>query len=164
MCTVHWPCLLCSDTRRRSHVLKDNDWHDVTRTFGMGELRGSECSCFPPSQGWVVVDFNRSAWFGDSLKAYPQTPWPNAGKAGACVFPLHSLLLGCEIVVRSFHTVSAQKFSTDQKEKECHASISKLRPISSYSLHRRDYWDIDSLPQTRLRPDVPQSISLKLGT
>ena len=41
MHTVHWPCLLCSDTRRRSHVLKDNNWHDVTRNFGMGELRGS---------------------------------------------------------------------------------------------------------------------------
>ena len=26
MRSVHWPCLLCSDTRRRSHVLKDNDW------------------------------------------------------------------------------------------------------------------------------------------
>ena len=41
-CTVRCPCLLCSDTRRRSRVLKDNDWCDVTRTFKIGELRGSE--------------------------------------------------------------------------------------------------------------------------
>ena len=41
MRTVRWPCLLCSDTRQRSHVLKENDWHDVTRKFRMGVLRGS---------------------------------------------------------------------------------------------------------------------------
>ena len=43
------------------------------------------------------------AWFGDSLKADPETPWPKAGKANTCFVPLHSLLLGFEIVVRSFH-------------------------------------------------------------
>ena len=41
MRTVHWPCLLCSDTRRRIHAPKDTDWHDVTRNFEMGELCGS---------------------------------------------------------------------------------------------------------------------------
>ena len=45
-------------------MLKDNDWHDVTRNFEMGELdpwvRGT-CSCFGQLQG-------RGAWFGDSLK------------------------------------------------------------------------------------------------
>ena len=40
MRTVHWPCLLCSDTRRRSYVLKDNDWHDVNRNFEMGSGPG----------------------------------------------------------------------------------------------------------------------------
>ena len=48
-CTMRCLCFLCSDTRRRSRVLKDNDWRDVTRIFQMGELRGSECSCFPPT-------------------------------------------------------------------------------------------------------------------
>ena len=43
------------------------------------------------------------AWFGDSLKADPETPWPTAGKANTFFVPLQSLLLGFEIVVRSFH-------------------------------------------------------------
>ena len=50
------------------------------------------------------------------------------------------------------------------KKKKRHASKSKPRPIWSYSLHGRDRWNIDSLPQTRWRPEAPQPISLKLGT
>ena len=61
-------------------------------------VRGT-CSCFGQLPGC-------GAWFGDSLKAYPQTPWPKAGKANTCFVPLHSLLLGFEIVVRSFHAHS----------------------------------------------------------
>ena len=49
-----------------------------------------------------------------------------------------------------------------KKEKKRHPS--KPRPISPYSLHGRDRWDIASLPQTRWRPEAPQPISLKLGT
>ena len=76
-----------------------------TRNFGMGELRWvwGTCSCFGQLQG-------RGAWFGESLKADPQTPWPNDGKANACFFPLHSLLLGFEIAMRSFH---AHSFSAE---------------------------------------------------
>ena len=77
---------------------KDNDWHDVTRNFEMGKLRGT-CSCFGQLQG-------RGAWFGDSLKADRQIPLPKAGKANTCFVPLHSLLLGFEIGVRSFHAHS----------------------------------------------------------
>ena len=118
------------------------------------------CSCFGQLQG-------RDAWFGDSLKADPQTPWPKAGKANTCSVPLHSLLLGFEIVVRSFHAHSfrfPRKSCSLTKKKKRHASKSKPRPISPYSLHGRDRWDIDSLPQTRWRPEAPQLISLKLGT
>ena len=70
------------------------------------------------------------------------------------------LKLWCEAFM---HTVSAQKLVADKKKKR-HASQSKPGPISSYSLHGRDRWDIDSLPQTRWRPEAPQPISLKLGT
>ena len=133
MFTVHWPCLLCSGTRRRSHVLKDNDWRDVTRNFGMGELRWvwGTCSCFGQLQG-------RGAWFGELLKVDPQTPWPNNGKASACFFPSTAcclvLKLRCEA---SMHTVSTQKFFAEQKKMR-QASISKPRPISSYNLHGSD--------------------------
>ena len=78
------------------------------------------------------------AWFGDSLKADPETPWPKAGKANTCFVPLHSLLLVLKLWCEAFmHTVSAQKLFADKKKKASRQQ-SKPRRISSYSLHGRD--------------------------
>ena len=80
----------CSDTRRRSHVLKDNDWHDVAKTSGMGELRGpgDVQLLWSTSGSWCLV------WRlieGRSSNSLAQR-WQSK-----CMFrPLHRLLLGFE--------------------------------------------------------------------
>ena len=105
-----------------SHVPKDNDsGHDVARTFGMGKLRdGCSCSMVVSTDSELSRGqfHGRGAWFGDSLRPDPLTPWPNASNASACFVPLYSLLLGFEIVVRSFHTVSAQKFCAQRRNEQ----------------------------------------------
>ena len=105
MHTVHWPCLLCLDTRRRRHVLKDNDWHDVTGNFGMANSvgPGDVQLLWSTSGSWCLV------WRlveGRSSNSLAQS-WHSKRMFRP---PLRSLLLGFDIVVRSFH---AHSFSAE---------------------------------------------------
>ena len=101
LCTGLVSFVQAGDTRRTSHVPKDNDWHDVTRNFEMGELRGNWKRAVALVNFRVLVLGLETRW-----RPILKLLWPKAGKANTCFVPLHSLLLGFEIVLRSFHAHS----------------------------------------------------------
>ena len=114
------------------------------------------CSCFGQLQ-------RHGAWLEARWRSILKLLGPKLAKQTHVSSPSTACCLVLKLWCEAFmHTVSAQKLFADKKKG--HASKSKPRPISSYSLHGRDRCDIDSLPQTRWRPEAPQSISLKLGT
>ena len=94
----HWPSfLVCLDTTRKDHALKDHDWNDFVKLLLCANFHGSRCRCYSSAstQGSVVVNFG-VVMLGSKTH---RLVGPTMAKPSTCMVLLHSLLRGFQRIM-----------------------------------------------------------------